>query len=402
MVQNKTINIYLLSLLISAAFLHTVLRGDTDSPLSLYVILAPFCFVVFLLRARRFRSGLLWSLISFLYLLPVALLYSVDLVEVGIFTLHAALLGTLLMAVSSLVTHYGAPALFRLLRFWILVAIATAVIEIIFSVHLPNVNSSYSNGEASAFFWNQNEFGLALAGFVPIALVFEKNFFIKVCVLATALLICYWNDAKISFMAIILCVFLSVWHTCRFQYLGRAYALGVTLAVFAAFNSFFSFRMTGIANSVISFDGFYNDSFSFVDAGGSFSTRIYAAVFGLREWIMSYGLGIGPGNSLLLLKKQEYLLLSAKSLHNPPIQFLVEFGFLAVFVYYQLSRYYLRLVFRPPSSPSGQLRFLAIPTYLLASTQSSIGILSNYFFAACVFFVVVTGEAVINCAKQPR
>ena len=64
MVQNKTTNTALHPRLFSAVFLHTLLRVDIGRPIRRYVILAPFSFGAFLPALRRFRSGLLWSLMT--------------------------------------------------------------------------------------------------------------------------------------------------------------------------------------------------------------------------------------------------------------------------------------------------------------------------------------------------
>lgn len=125
-----------------------------------------------------------------------------------------------------------------------------------------------------------------------------------------------------------------------------------------------------------------------ISQGGSIADRTDAIVYGLLELKNSWFLGIGWGNSVYMLTLPQYKLLTAKSMHNILAQFLCEFGFLAILVYmYVLNR----LSFQLKRVNKNWISFLKIVyaiSFIFISSQSSIGILSNYMLWAITIYII--------------
>ena len=101
---------------------------------------------------------------------------------------------------------------------------------------------------------------------------------------------------------------------------------------------------------------------------GSLFNRVDAIIFGIKAAIDSYGLGIGPGNSINMIAFGTYGWLgSAQSLHNFYIQLICELGALGMFIVCSsFVLLYRRVGF-----------FMAVAITFIMMTQSS-GIFSNY------------------------
>ena len=68
-------------------------------------------------------------------------------------------------------------------------------------------------------------------------------------------------------------------------------------------------------------------------SGGSMIDRTNAIIYGMNELVHSHFAGIGLGNSVTMLAKPEYHLLTAKSMHNLFFQIICEAGILGIGLY---------------------------------------------------------------------
>jgi len=127
----------------------------------------------------------------------------------------------------------------------------------------------------------------------------------------------------------------------------------------------------------------------FPDTGGSDTTRANAIIYGLMELKKSYFFGIGGGNSLTMLDKPEYMLKSAKSMHNLPIQLIVENGIFIFFLYLYIFISFVKCFVKQNLTKQELLIYIAIPSIFFGSMGSSIGILSDYFYFASIFLMII-------------
>lgn len=123
--------------------------------------------------------------------------------------------------------------------------------------------------------------------------------------------------------------------------------------------------------------------------GGSLIDRTNAIIFGIRELISSYFFGIGLGNSVVMLTKPEYALLTAKSMHNLAFQILTEMGYLGIYMYYKIIKWLIKKLRDVNFDNNIILKFTFAVSFLLISSQSSIGIMSNYFTWIIVFYILL-------------
>jgi hypothetical protein len=127
----------------------------------------------------------------------------------------------------------------------------------------------------------------------------------------------------------------------------------------------------------------------FEDTGGSVSTRANAIIYALLELKNSDFFGIGIGNTLVMLEKPEYMLKSAKSIHNLPIQLLVEHGIWILFIYIYLLYLFVKLLIKQNLKDIELVVYIAIPSIFIGSMGSSIGIFANYFLFVCIFLMIL-------------
>lgn len=126
---------------------------------------------------------------------------------------------------------------------------------------------------------------------------------------------------------------------------------------------------------------------------GSILNRVNAAIYGVRALIKSNFLGIGIGNTIVLLEQPGTTLVSAKSLHNYPIQFLAENGLIALVIYMTIIFIFLKKLFSNNKNKIikvGKLTgMIGIPFGMISS---STGIHSNYMFWTALFILIQLKE----------
>ena len=100
-------------------------------------------------------------------------------------------------------------------------------------------------------------------------------------------------------------------------------------------------------------------------------------------------LGIGWGNSIDMLEMPEYQLMTAKSMHNLIFQFLTEFGLFAIVCYVFLFVWVIKCVKNIEKDNINIMRVAFAVSFVLVSSQSSVGILSNYYMWMVVFYIAL-------------
>jgi len=291
----------------------------------------------------------------------------------------------------------GFDTIYNILYKFLLLSIFVAILEIIFEFRLPNTAIFY-DGSVSAFNWNQNELGTILLSFTPFLLVLDKtkNKFILILFIVY---IVYINDSKLVLIGIIIAILLYIIKKNIFEVNIYLKYIALYLSVFILILLFFlpydeiyvSFRdydislytLLGIPISHIL------TLTPFPDIGGSDTTRANTIIYGITELINSNFFGIGAGNSLLMLEKPEYMLKAAKSMHNLPTQLVVEQGIFILIIYIYVFILFFKLLIKQNLTNIQLIVLISIPSILIGSMGSSIGIFSDYFFFASIFLMTI-------------
>ncbi|TDR57258.1 O-antigen ligase-like membrane protein [Halomonas ventosae] len=374
------------------SFFHTVLRLSPASPISGFVAISPALFVVLILRSRHARLSFLLYLALTFYSLMATFVFSQGYEHFLVMHFHILKIFILFTASVYFITCRGGDAFFSIVRTFFFVSLIVAFFERFTDIHMPNVNDVYAPYTMYSFFWNQNEFATGIVAFLPIYLALEKNKIFKALVVISVAYIVYHNDAKTASLALILAGVL--WFLAVSVYRRAMLFISATLLSFLIGLGFFHELPLPFKNySYTIGDVIYEPLYSVItltplsDTGGSLITRINAMIYAIGALIDSYGLGIGAGNTINLLTMPEYQLISARSIHNIVVQFLAEFGFVAILFYSFLFLYYFRLFFSVNLKRGQLIQLIGIPVALVASGGSSVGIMSNYLFWVSVFLL---------------
>lgn len=150
-----------------------------------------------------------------------------------------------------------------------------------------------------------------------------------------------------------------------------------------------TFRDYTITLKDLLFDSIYNIIHLQVNPGigGSMVDRTNAIIYGVRELINSKFLGIGWGNSVMMLSTSQYSLLSAESMHNLVVQFLCEMGNFAIIVYFNIFKWIVSNVKNFYKHKNYLIKSVFIISFIVISSQSSVGILSNYYTWIIIFYI---------------
>lgn len=377
--------------------MHAVLRTDITSHFSIYRLLMPLTLTILLFKIKKSIPVFIFVMAVLLYSFILTSFYTNNYYNYIISALHYISILNIFLIVSYLCDHQGFDKIYTLLNKFIIFSIFIAFLELIFNFRLPNT-AIYDDFSVGAFFWNQNEFGTGLIAFLPILLVFEKKFLKKLFLIPVIIFLLYINDCKLALIAtfICFCQFFLKKHLNIYKKYIKFFAVFfiifiLVLIIITPFeNMLLSFRDYDISISDLLVMPIYHiASLSPLhDDGGSITVRTNAVIYSLQEFKSSYFFGIGIGNTLIMLEKNKYLLSTAKSLHNLPVQLLVENGFWMFFIYLYLLYNYIKILFTSAIHKFELLFLIALPTILIGSMTSSIGIFSNYFFIACLFFIL--------------
>ena len=389
--------LYFLYATLIMSFMHAVLRLNESSSFSLYRMMMPFTLMILILGYRKSKKAIIFISLLILYNFLIGFFYSVNLSYVIIMCLHYISILNIFLIVQYIYNIKGFDTIYNILYKFLLLSIFLATLEIIFEFRLPNT-AIYYDGSVSAFNWNQNELGTILLSFIPFLLVFEKTK-IKFTLILFIVYIVYINDSKLVLIGIIIAVFLYIIKKNIFEVNIYLKYIALYLSVFIAILLFFlpydeiyvSFRdydislynLLGIPISHIL------TLTPFPDIGGSDTTRVNTIIYGITELVNSNFFGIGAGNSLLMLEKPEYMLKTAKSMHNLPIQLVVEQGIFILIVYIYVFILFFKLLIKQNLTNIQLLVFISIPSIFIGSMGSSIGIFSDYFFFASVFLIII-------------
>jgi hypothetical protein len=384
--------------LLFLSFLHAVLRLNETSSFGLYRLLMPISLIMlaFAWKPSKYFSYLF--IIVIFYNFIISLLYTNNLFHYSIMTLHYFSIYNIFLITYYLYEKDGFQKLYNFLNNFIYLTLCIAILEIIFNFRLPNT-AVYYDGSVSVFNWNQNEYSTILLSFVPLFLVYQKNLFVKLIVMSTIIYIVYINDSKLVLIGIFIALvlynlkknILEINVLIKYLMMILLFLLFVMLFFIPYDEIYIIFRDYNISiyellgvpiSHIITLT-------PFIDNGGSNVTRANAIIYGLLEFKNSNFLGIGMGNTLVMLEKPEYVLRSAKSIHNLPIQLFVEHGFIMLFAYIYMLYIFMKLMIKQNLDSIEMVMYVAIPTILIGSMGSSVGIFSDYYFFVSIFLILL-------------
>jgi teichuronic acid biosynthesis protein TuaE len=375
--------------------MHSVLRLSPESSFSLYRFLMPVSLLLFIIYIKNHLKIFFYFLFFIFYNFIIALIYSNNLNFYIIQTLHHISILNIFFIIYYLIKRVDYYNIYKFLKFFALFSIILAIFQIIFNFNLPNT-AKYFDGSVSAFNWNQNELGTALLAFVPLLLVFERNNIFKYIFLSFLILILYINDSKLSLIGLFIALFFyflkkNILEFNKYLKLSVIVLIPLILLLLPYDEIIIPFRDYDVSLGELLFEPLKQISNlqPFQDSAGSIASRANAIIFSIIEFKNSYFLGIGSGNSLLMLEKSEYILKSAKSMHNLPFQLIVEHGIFILVLFILVFLYFIRFLYKQNLTKIELLKFITIPSVFIGSMGSSIGVFSNYFFICCLFFIIL-------------
>ena len=395
LINRKLITFFSVILILS--FMHSILRINDTSSLSLYRLLMPFSLLIFIFTFRKSLNIFIFYFLFFFYNLILTVIYTSNYSHFVITSIHYLSILNIYIIIYYLYISVGFRYIYNLLYYFFFISIILAILELLFNFQLPNT-AIYYDSSVSAFNWNQNELGTILLSFIPFILVYKRKY-IKVLFLSIVIYINFINDAKVVLISIILAIFIYILKTSFLEvnkYLKLLFFISLIFICiilinlpYETINLQFRDYEISIYDLLILPLSHISELSPFIDHGGSITTRANTIIFGLIELKNSFFLGIGTGNSLVMLEKPQYLLMSAKSMHNLPIQLIVENGIIMLVIFIYLLIIFFKLLYKQNLKKEQLLILVAIPTILLGSMGSSIGILSDYFFFASISLMII-------------
>jgi len=393
--KNKLILFFYFILFLS--FTHAVLRVNDHSSFSLYRILMPVSLTILAFGYKKTMKLVLILVIVLFYNFILTINYTSDYSKFFIMSAHLFSILNIYLIISYLYTKKGFKKIYNLLFYFLVISLIVAFTEQIFNYRLPNT-AEYFDGSVSAFNWNQNELGTIILSFIPLLLVYEMNLIRKYLLVSYILILVYMNDSKLVLIGIMIGIIIYVVKRNIFEknkilkyfFLGIIFFL-IIISIFLPYDEIYvSFRDYDI--SLYTLLGIpISHIFTltpFPDIGGSDTTRANAIIYGITELINSNFMGIGIGNSLVMLEKSEYMMISAKSMHNLPVQMVVENGIVVLLIYLYIFILFIKLLYKQKITKIELSILIAIPSILLGSMGSSIGIFSDYYFFASIFLLI--------------
>lgn len=393
-------------LILILSFTNASLRLTESGMSSLYRILVPVLAIFIMIRKSNiFIKEVIVFVGIILYSIIISLFnYQFIAVEYYVFALYIFFALVMVQYLKSIDSNF-INSFWKFLDIVCMVTLVFALFQIIFRFNMPFVVLPKRPG-VNLWYSNENELCVPLA-FMSIIYFYkclfykEKMSLIKFTLIIFVTFIC---DAKLSLMGILVASLFLIYYKFHETVKINNKKFG-PVGVTGLIVILFFFIVTGliIIDPTLIFRDYkirINDLlFTAVKAvltnqplpgsGGSLVDRTNAIIYGLRELYHTGFSGIGFGNSTVMLKTPQYILLTAKSMHNIMAQFLCELGVISIITYsvicYKLikgikyvfidSKYLLKLAF-------------AIG-FVFISAQSSIGIMSNYHAWAIVFFVIL-------------
>lgn len=373
--------------IILIAGLSTILRPSIESNITLFRVILPFLFIWLLLK--RQRRAVKFSILIFFFLCysilvsyisrfsNISIIFNLYYITVFFFYFYYK---EVLKICEPLNLYYFLAGIFRVLIFLGFVQYFFGGVYFNTQDRAPAVN---------IFFWNENEYASVLAIFAPLFFLKEKGLF-KYLWLTGAVYLIAFNGARLAILSLI--IFFGGYFIIKFKIFKAKYIGLVFLAVFGALLLFFlkdyAVHEKYTIERIISNLTEHIISRTPLEHIGTFNARSNAVILGLKEFFDSYMLGIGPGNSLLMMDEivvpgtEHY---TALSMHNFTLQIVTETG---LFGLGMMGIFLLKV--KNAANASFYPANLVYVFYLscLVSITLLSGAWANYFYLFIMFYAV--------------
>lgn len=378
----KVLGLYILLLL---GFLEMTLRIGS---ISLFRLGIPLIFIWILYpNWRLFKKEILFLGILGLYNVLIYLLFGGDIQLVIRFYIHSLAVFSIVVIVKYLKHKDGKfeRHLFKLLDGFTLITLVLFVFQYLFRFNLPGTVV----GRVNTFYWTENEMGMSLA---VMACLYCQRFIFKRSILdlfklLIIVVILYINDNRISMIGLlffVLCAsLLSIKGHSKKAVIGIAF---IILLIFMI-NPILPFKGSQVGlRSLILEPVIRIITLEPYRLAGSLPDRTDAIIYNLMELKENFFVGIGLGNSLEVLQRPEYKLVSAQSMHNIVAQYFVELGYFAIITYILIFNKVILGWWRESQDKNRIFKCAFTLSFILISMQSSSGIFSNYFMVTAVSY----------------
>ena len=406
MKYRKTLKRYdIIYLTIVFAMLSATLRLSASGMSSLYRLSAPFVAGAVLMKCFRayLKDTIVFGALMAYSVLVSALFYNVQADFVG-FAGYLFFLWIIIKYLKLKDKNFD-KAFFDFLHFCTVITIMLAWLQLVTRYTLPYTHKM-SPKAVCVYFHNENEFSEAMGCMFAIYsyLIMIKKRYIYIPLAGSIFVFSFLNDAKLTAMGDVVIFAIILMYQYRLS--GRklidrktffriAGLLGIfTIVLVYAFNIQIKFRDYTMSIRKLLFDPIYNIATGNAIRGGSIQDRTNTIIFGLKELKKTYGFGIGFGNSVQMLKKPAYrkFLYNAESMHNAIIQLLVEFGYVAMILYCKIIKKIIDDFGKIGRDNTYLLKCAFAVGFVFLSSQSSVGIFSNYFTWTVVIYIVLMSK----------
>ncbi|HET8737391.1 MAG TPA: O-antigen ligase family protein [Pricia sp.] len=364
----------------------TILRPSIESNITLFRVLLPFLFLwLFVANQRRALKlvGIIVIFISYSLLASyVSRFHTFNLV----FNLYYITIFFFYFYYKEILRICGAHYIYSYLSFLFKTLVILGLIQYLFGGIYINTPETQA---VNIFFWTENEFSAVLAIFVPLFFLKEKHFAKYLWIFGAVFLIVF-NDAKLALLSLIVFFggyFLIKFKLFRMRYLGFLVlgVLGIATLYFAREYSIqgkytIEYFISRLAENIITQEP--------LEHIGTFNARSNAVILGIKELLNSYLLGIGPGNSDIMIDEivvpgtEEY---TALSMHNFTLQIVTEMG---LFGFGMLAVFYMKVKQASEQSTYPMnLVFIFFISCIISITLLS-GAWSNYFYLFILIYSI--------------
>lgn len=373
--------------IVTIAGMSTILRPSIESKLTLFRILLPFIFLwLFVANPRR--------ALKLVGIIGVFICYSILVSYVARFHTFSVVFNLYYITVFVYYFYYkeilricGAQSIYSYLSFLFKTLIILGLIQYFFGGVYFNTVSRLP--AVHIFFWTENEYSSVLAILVPLFFLKEKNYAKYLWIFAAIYLIAF-DDAKLAFLSLIVFFggyFLIKFKLFRIRYLGFL-ILGILGAATLYFAREYSIQEKYTVEYFISRLVENTIALEPLEHIGTFNARSNAVILGIKELLNSYLLGIGPGNSLIMMEEivvpgtEEY---TALSMHNFTLQLVTEMGLFGIGM---LAVFYLKVKQAGVNSKFPMNLVLIFYISSIISITLLSGPWSNYFYLFILIYSV--------------
>lgn len=381
---------YFLLVCIAIGFFNLPLRLSPES-LSLYRLVIPFQILCLLgLSLNYFLYWLISSLCLTIFGCIGLLVsgYGLRLDYNLVFYLHYVTIVLIFFSAGALLRYHEPYRLDKFLKFFWAFFVALGFLELLTGFSLPNVEQQ--SGVIRGMMMNENDYSLVIASAAIYFLFYCPERLFSYSTVLLSLYISILNGSKLITLSLGLTILVYLIYKLilenkskplnRVIYGSIGFVFLTSSIIFLIYYS--SKIQVGNMNLVeLAFDPVRRIIFlePYGIGYGSLTVRTDMTIYAIKDLINSYGLGIGFGNSLALIETGRYgvILEGAKSLHNFPLQVVLELGVISTSIFAFLILKY-----------KSRKEIIVILLFFIISLSQSAGIFSNYYFLF-VFGIVI-------------